>query len=260
MSLNLSDISLRAVKGQGADRAIVIGGSGSGKSTLADQLGLEWDQRYWHRHGKRLILDRKPRYKAERNMDGTKAKARYKRWDHGAAVPGSVLVEKPDDLRIAWQLGYHVAICQGHSDADLGRMLAVAERFWRDCRASEPQLLHVDEALLFFGPTGQPKGGSDILRTAYIAGRERGMASLLCSQRSKGYPASVLEETNRLYLFRLDYVEDAKRLTEMGAPLHFKRLPGGQLECLEMPEVEHEFVYWTKAQYRKLWGPYKLAV
>lgn len=260
MSLDLSDISLRAVKGQGADRAIVIGGSGSGKSTLADQLGLDWDQRYWHRKGKRLVLDRKPRYKAEYYLDGLKAAHRYKHWDHGAFVAGSVLVETPDDLRLAWDLGYHVAICQGHSDADIPRMLAVAERFWRDCRASQPQLLHVDEALLFFGPTGQPKGKNDILRTAYIAGRERGMASLLCSQRSKGYPASVLEETNRLYLFRLDYVEDAKRLTEMGAPLHFRRLPGGQLECPEMPTEEHVFVYWTKADYKRLWGPYRLTL
>ena len=246
--LDLSQLSLRSLPGRGADRAYVVGGSGSGKSELADQLGFDWDRRYWNKKGKRLILDRKPRYKAQWNINGTKATRRYKNWDHGPLVYGSVLVEEPRDLEMAWKLGYHVAVCQGDSDSDIPRMLAVAEEYHKRARASQPQLLQVDECLLFFGPTGQPKGGNDILKTYVIAGRERGVASIFCSQRTKGLPPSIMEELNRLYLFRLDYKDDFKRLQEMGAPV----------EMEDVPTEEHEFMYWTKASYRDLWGPYKL--
>jgi hypothetical protein len=250
--LSLERISLRSVRGQGADRAILIGGSGSGKSTLADYLGEDWDRRYADRRGKRLILDRKPRYRAEFTPDGSRraAERRYRHWDHGAFVQGSVLVEEPADLDLVWSLGHRVAIVQGDSDADIPRMLRVVEHFYRKGRARHPQLLQVDEGLLFFGPTGQPKGGSDILKSIFIAGRERGTASLFCSQRTKGWPPSILEEANRLYLFRLDFTDDVKRLREMGAPVG----PG------DIPSRPYEFRYWTKADYHRLYGPYRLVL
>lgn len=250
MTLSLDQLSLRATKGRGADRALCIGGSGSGKSTLADRLGIDWDRRYAHVGGKRLILDRKPRYRADKTSTGLPAKRLYRKWDHGSFIPGSVLVETPDDLSLAWKTGAHVAIVQGDSDADIPRMLAVATKFLKDARASRPQLLQVDETLYFFGPSGAPKGGTDILKTYAVGGRERGVASLFCSQRTKGFPPSILEECNRLYLFRLDYRDDVKRLKEMGAPV----------EDSTIPSREHEFVYWTKADYSDLWGPYKLDV
>jgi hypothetical protein len=250
VTLELGQISLRCLPGKGADRALCIGGSGSGKSTLGDRLGLDWDQRYARRKGRRLILDRKPRYKAERLANGLPAKRLYKDWDHGSPVPGSVLVDDPEDLRLAWETGSRVAICQGDSDADIPRMLAVATRYLKDARASRPQLLQVDEMLYFFGPTGMPKGGSDVLKTYAVGGRERGIASLFCSQRTKGFPASILEECNRLYLFRLDYREDVKRLREMGAPV----------EDEDIPDEEYLFRYWYKADYHNLYGPYRLTL
>lgn len=250
MTLSLDQLSLRSTKGRGADRALCIGGAGSGKSTLADRLGLDWDRRYGPRGGKRLILDRKPRYRADKTAMGMPAKRLYKKWDHGSYIANSVLVESPEDLDLAWKTGARVAICQGDSDADIPRMLAVAIQFHRDARASKPQLLQVDEMLYFFGPTGMPKGGSDILKTYAIGGRERGIASLFCSQRTKGFPASILEECNRLYLFRLDFKDDVKRLQEMGAPV----------EKGNIPTVEHQFRYWFKKDYDTLYGPYELSI
>lgn len=249
-ALDLGQLSLRCVRGKGADRGLVLGGAGSGKSTLADQLGLDWDRRYWGQKGKRLILDRKPRYRAEYLSNGVPAKRRYKNWDHGSFIRGSVLVNEPDDLDLAWSLGYHVAICQGDSDQDIPRMLAVADRFHRKARASQPQLLYVDELLYFFSSNGMPKGGSDILKTYAVGGRERGVASLFASQRTKGFPASILEELNRLYLFRVDYTDDVKRCREMGAPVTDE----------DVPTVEHVFRFWVKTDYRELYGPYELAL
>lgn len=183
-------------------------------------------------------------------LSGFRAKHLYKNWDHGPTVPGSVLVEDPEDLDLAWKLGHHVAIVQGDSDYDIPRMLAVAEAFHRKARASQPQLLQVDETLYFFSSNGAPKGGSDVLKTYAVGGRERGVASLFCSQRTKGFPASILEECNRLYLFRMDYIDDVKRLKEMGAPVDEE----------DVPEQEYQFRYWYKSSYRTLYGPYQLDV
>ena len=248
--MDIGQVSLRAVKGKGADRGLLVGGSGSGKSELGDRLGLDWDARYARVGGRRLVLDRKPRYKAEWTAQGIPAKRLYRHWDHGSFIPGSVLVSTPEDLDLAWSLGYRVAICQGFSDADIPRMLAVARRFHDQARAARPQLLYVDEMLYFFGSTGMPKGGDDILKVYVVGGRERGLASLFASQRTKGFPPSVLEEANRLYLFRLDFVDDVKRLREMGAPV------GPE----DVPTEEHVFRYWYKADYRRLYGPYQLSL
>ncbi len=248
--MDLGQLSLRAVRGKGADRGLLVGGSGSGKSELADRLGLDWDTRYARQGGRRLVLDRKPRYKADHTVQGLPARRLYRNWDHGSFISGSVLVHDAPELDLAWGLGYRVVICQGTSDADIPRMLAVARRFHDQARAGRPQLLYVDEMLYFFGPTGMPKGRDDILKTYVVGGRERGLASLFASQRTKGFPPSVLEEANRLYLFRLDFIDDVKRLREMGAPVG----PG------DVPTNEYEFRYWYKADYQHLWGPYKLTL
>lgn len=248
--MELGQISLRSLKGRGADRAICVGGAGSGKSTLADRLGEDWDERYSAVDGRRLILDVKPRYKAEKAATGASAARRYKHWAHGAPVRGSMLVEEPGDLELCWSTGHRVAIAQGDGDEDIPRLLSIARAYLKGARANRPQLLHVDEMLYFFGPTGQPKGGSDVLKTYVVGGRERGVGTLMCSQRTKGFPPSVLEEVNRLYLFRLDFVDDVKRLREMGAPVDVE----------DIPREEHYFRYWYKRDYDTLWGPYKLGV
>ena len=79
------------------------------------------------------------------------------------------------------------------------------------------------------------------------AGRERGCGLLAGSQRTRGIPATLMSELTKLYRFRLDYVADAKRFGEMGAPE------------MANPTREHVFWYWTKDSYTRAWGPYRLA-
>lgn len=247
MTLDLDSFTLRCSPKTGAERAMVIGGVGSGKSTLADYLGADFTARY--RKSKRLIVDTKPRYKADHTVQGFSAKGRYKKWGHGQPVTGSVLVEVPEDLELAWSLGHRIAIVQCNSfKREMFRVLAVIEAFFDSANAKTPSLVQFDEALDFFSLNGIPKGNTDVVVRCARAGRERGLGAIYCSQRTKGFPASMLEEINRLYLFRLDSTGDINRLTEFGAPV----------EEGDVPTEEYLFRYWTKADYQTLYGPYTL--
>lgn len=239
----LDRISLRE-----RERALLIGGTGSGKSTLADQLGADWDRRYAARGGRRLIVDSKPRYRAHWQPDGTEARRRYRSWAHGRPVPGSMVVDEPDQLSWAWRMGARVAIVQGEGAADIPRLIATVREFYKQANANRPQLAQFDETLDFFHSNGSPRGGDDVISQIARAGRERGIAALYGSQRTYGIPSTLMSELAKLYAFRLDYVKDAKRLQEMGAPE------------FALPTVEHQFMYWTKRDYRKVYGPYQLAI
>jgi hypothetical protein len=69
----------------------------------------------------------------------------------------------------------------------------------------------------FFVPTGNARY-SDIVQKLVRAGREKGIASLLGVQRPKTINVQVMSECNVLYLFRINFQEDIKRLWEMGFP------------------------------------------
>src|SRR5579871_4962564 len=238
--LTLDALSLRK-----AERAFLAGGTETGKSTLADYLGLDFVRRYGvssdgyrlpvKKRARRLLLDSKPRYRARWTVQGVSAARRYKSWDHGPLVPNSVVVDDLADLRSAWELSdCETVIVQGRGRREIPRLVAAADLFLEDCRASQPHLLQVDETMDFFYPNGSPIGGNDAILQFARAGRERGGAALYCSQRTKGIPAQLMEELTRLYAFRLDYKADAKRFQEMGAP------------PFPLPTEIHQFMYWYK--------------
>lgn len=239
-ALSLESISLRA-----RERGLLVGGTDTGKSTLAEALV----QDFFHRYptSRILILDSKPRFRAERDHNGRSARRRYRSWSHGPTVPGSVVVSAPDQLDTAWTTGARVSIAQGQGARDVPALVACAGRFLDTSRANRPQLLVVDETMDFFSPNGQPRGGDDVLVRTARGGRERGTGGLYCTQRTRSIPGQLIEELTRCYLFRLDYRADVKRLWEMGFP------PG-----VQPPTQRHTFKYWTKADYSRVWGPYKL--
>lgn len=227
---------------------MVIGGTGSGKSTLADQLGSDFDRRYTRKGGRRLVIDSKPRYRAEWTVRGKAAAGRYAKWGHGPMIPGSVVVDEPEQLDMAWKMGARVVIVQGEGELD--RLGATALRFYRQANARRPQLLQVDETLDFYHGNGafRPRVGMDVFSQVARAGRERGMGGLYGSQRTKGLPAVLMSELTKLWAFRLDNVEDSKRYREMGAP------------PFPNPTEKHVFYYWTKDDYPTAYGPYKLTL
>lgn len=240
-SIDLTRISLRE-----RERGLVIGGVDTGKSTLADYLGTEWCNRYKAKGTRRLILDSKPRYRAQWTLNGRAAAYRYRSWSHGQYIPGSVVVDSPEDLELAFKTGYQTVIAQIDDGRQIGKLVDFADTFVRASRRSRPQLLQVDETLDFYHSNGAPRGGSDAVLKAARAGRERGTACLFGSQRTKGLPSTLMAELSRLYCFRIDFKADAKRLQEMGAPPF---LP---------PTEEHVFKYWFKKDYHHVYGPYVL--
>jgi len=192
-SLPLGQISLRA-----RERGILLGGTGAGKSTLADVLGQEFTTRYAGQGARRLYVDSKPRARGEFLMSGMPAKRRYKSWDHGNPIPGSVICEDPRDLERAFKMSPTV-IAQGEGQRDVPRLTAMVAEFLRHSRAGRPQLLQVDEVLDFYHSNGMARGGDDAITRAVRAGRERGTACLICSQRTKSIPTPLLEELSRAY-------------------------------------------------------------
>lgn len=236
-------MSLRA-----KERGIVLGGTGTGKSWWEEALVVDFRRRY--PKSRVLILDSKPRFRGEYEISGFRAKRRYKKWDHGPAVPESVVIGEPSDLKLAWGTDAHIAIAQDPDGEHIPMLVACAAEFFSQSRASQPSLLVVDETMDFYrGSNGSPIGNNPALLRAARAGRERGLAALYCSQRTRGIPAQLMEELTKLYLFRLDYKDDAKRLLEMGAPR----------EVIErMPKKKRQFVYWTKDDYDAVYGPYRL--
>lgn len=239
--LPLSQISLRH-----KERGLLLGGTEAGKSTMADYLGRDFVRRYAKRKARRLILDSKPRYRAEWKMSGRSADRLYRHWDHGPVVANSVVCYAPEDLERAFAIASTV-IVQGDSSSDIPRIAACARKFYDGSRAGRPQLLQVDEVLDFYHPNSAPRVADDPITKSVRAGREKGTACLICSQRTKGIPTQILEELTKCYLFRIDARQDAKRLQEMGAPL-----------TMVPPRRMHEFVYWTKKDYERVYGPYML--
>lgn len=226
----------------------MVGGVDTGKSTLMDYLGNEFVRRYRPSGARRLILDSKPRYRAEHSVRGISAKRRYSNWSHGNAIPGSIVVDDPADLGLAWDNGAETVIVQGESSKDIPRLVDAAGEFLRSSRANRPQLLQVDETLDFFHSNGAPRGSDDAIIRAPRAGRERGTACLYGAQRTKGMPPTVMEEMTRLYCLRIDYKADAKRLQEMGAP------------PFVLPTEPRQFMYWYKGNYSRTYGPYTLTL
>ncbi|HEY2300521.1 MAG TPA: hypothetical protein VGH66_01430 [Acidimicrobiales bacterium] len=242
--MDLGRISLRA-----KERGFLAGGTDTGKSTLAEALIVDFVHRYRRSHV--LILDSKPRFRADLEVSGRRARARYSRWDHGATVPGAVVVTDPAHLEVAWATGAQICIAQADTGADVPALVACLRAFFEDSRAGRPSLVMVDETMDFFRSNGSPIGGDDAVVRSARAGRERGLAGLYCSQRTRGIPAQLMEEMTKLYLLRIDYRADLKRLQEMGAPPAIMS---------KMPTVKHRFIYWTKADYARVWGPYQLTL
>jgi energy-coupling factor transporter ATP-binding protein EcfA2 len=237
-SVPLDRISLRK-----SERGLLIGSTGSGKSTLADLLGSDWDRRY--PTARRLIVDSKPRYRAQWTTRGVDASRRYRDWEYGQPVPGSVVVDEPGDLALVWKLGYRVAIVQGES-RDVPRLVATMREFYRQASAKRPQLIMVDECLDFFHANGAAIGGDPVIAQTARAGRERGVSLLAGSQRTYQLPTTLLAEVTKLWAFALDAAKDAKRYQDFGCPL------------FPIPEENHVFRYWTKTDKRTVYGPYSL--
>lgn len=219
-----------------AARGICCGATRTGKSTLAEQLC--WQFLADHPKAQCLILDSKPRFRAEYEVNGFRASWRYRKWGYGAALPGSYVLplQNPKaELAQVWRLKGRIAIAQVEHLHQLDLLRWAAEEFYESGNGKREKLLYVDEAADYFGSSGSFRPGDGILRIVRSGG-ERNVAFLASTQRPRGVPKSLLTELTMLYMFRLDYSKDVDHLTEMSLP-----------EDVQMPEVDHSFYFWDKA-------------
>ena len=206
-------------------RGLCLGITGSGKSVLEEKLFHHWLAT--QPRPRVLILDSKPRFRAQWELSGFSASHRYKKWRRGPSVPGSYALDFTasegvrGQLRQVWRLGSHIAIAQAPQswrlDAKLMALRAAAAAFYNDSRDSYSQLVVVDELADFFNTSGFAKAGDELLQIVR-SGREMNVALLGACQRPKGLPKSFLTELGQAYVFRLVNDDDMEHLEEMGLP------------------------------------------
>jgi hypothetical protein len=225
-----ADVSeLALLKGE---RGVVGSRSGGGKSTLAYPMLVN---AFLNRYADSIALlaDTKPRFRADVDLHGISAGRHYRGMDHGVPViPESVRLDMgmwPDfGIKDAIQLGHRVLIAQTDGEESENMLVAHAiDRFYKAARSTRPMLLYVDELLDFYNLNGQPKRNmpNSILRCVR-AGREKGLATLLATQRFKGIPIQIIGELSKVYVGALDVEDDIEHLTKNGgAPRDFA-VPG----------------------------------
>ena len=204
------------------ERHLFLGKTRSGKSTVMDQLGQHWT--HTQPNPRTLILDSKPRFRAEWELNGLSASRRYRNWQRGPTVPDSVALDFSGrsgsiraQLKQAWGLGHHVVIAQTPEQSELGYLRAAAHWFYADARDTYSQLLIVDELADFFGTTGAASRGDALLK-AVRSGGEMNIAFAGGAQRPKGLPQSFMTEVSAVYLFKLQSYKDMAHLESLGLP------------------------------------------
>lgn len=226
------------------DRGILVGTSGSGKSTLANHLVTSFRRDY--PTARILVMDTKPRWRAERMADGTNARKLYKKMGPGDFIPGSVTMSHPREWGLAWDKDNNptqTVVLQridGMHATNVAFQTDCAKRFFSELDIRIPAFIYYDEGHDFFTQSGSSYH-ADIIQRGYRAGRERGLTSLIGFQRPIGFNLQCLTETNYCALFYIKYRKDMKRLHEMGWP---ENIP----PPTENEYDEHIFKVWRERQ------------
>jgi hypothetical protein len=209
-------------KGQ---RALAIGGSRTGKSSLIDMLARYAVQT--RPNIQELLLDTKPRFRAEIERFGPKNKFvrdadyHYEDWEPGPVMPGSVRadIHKDKPLENMWKDRCRTIIVQSEEPHERARLLAIADGWFKSRQPNSDRMLIVDELLDFYHANGlciHPR--CNVPLKINRAGGERGFSGLYGAQRPKGIPIQISEELSILYLFHLRYENDMRFLWDMGVP------------------------------------------
>ena len=216
------------------ERFLAVGGTRVGKSTLTDFLLREFAAAH---ECEILILDSKPRFRAEETSFGRPAREHYRKWAPGPTIPGSVRldIDRKRALDNAFRNGRRIAIAQTDDTAQLPYLLRQAELFFDRADAKKPRVLYVDELADFFTKNGWPKMGSDIIERVYRAGGERGLGGWSAAQRPRGIPVTVADFSDEVAVFRMNNQADVAYLHQLGLPRQ-----------VQAPDTPHVFRLWRR--------------
>lgn len=184
-----------------------------------------------------LLIDSKPRYKAQWLTSGLSAKGFYRGWSRGQFLPGSYRIDSEmttgRELEKVWSYGGRIAIAQTRPGcvADLRWLQDVARVFYGTGGDRYPRLIVIDELADFF----EVQKFAGIFHQVARSGGEMNIGVLAGSQFPRYIPKAIVSECDRLYLFHLDNGDDMKTLYTMGLPKE-----------VQQPPIGHSFFYWNK--------------
>jgi hypothetical protein len=211
---------------QPGERHVVFGSSRCGKSSLED-----WSMRniqLQRPEAMQLVLDTKPRFRAEKMPYGLNGKWRkkadhlYEGWTKGPLLPNSVAIDmkSPHPFRGLWsdKNPGEIAIMQSDEMQDWKTMLELTRWFIRK-KTTRERLIVVDEGMDFYqrNTMGINPMNDPILHAAR-AGGERAIGLMFCAHRPYGIPPLLNTLTSRVTLFHLKFQKDMQYLWAMGIP------------------------------------------
>lgn len=191
-----------------------------GKSTLAETLILNWTEEY--EKSRTIILDTKPRFKAEYELNGVPCSVsrRYRNWDWGETIPGSVVLPLGANIRQeikdAWRFGFRIIIAQIEDRNDILKLSEVVKWGYMDRTKGRPIFFYFDE-LNNFWRARSPKAIDPII-TTITSGGERSVGWLGAAQRPRWIGVEALESLTKVWWFKTPFGEDVKHLRNMGIP------------------------------------------
>lgn len=206
-----------------AERHIIYGTTRSGKSCHMDHEMRAVQE--WRPEAMQLLLDTKPRFRAETvkmkyNPRGRqKADYLYRHWSKGPVIPNSVAVNIWEDrpFRGLWTRPGEIAIMQSGDEREWLRMLHLAMRFVKVHVEGRERRLLSDEVLDFYGrTTWSINQKNDAFYLASRSGGERNIGICLGAQRVYGLPILVRNMFSRVTLYHLDEEKDMKYLNANG--------------------------------------------
>ena len=222
-----ADVLVLPRQGKKAPRAYIVGATDTGKSTLMEVLMTNYQEAYSTKElpVRTLIVDTKPRFKAERHLSGitTYSSGKYSKWGYGSGVvPDSYLIEPGGNIKSqldqVWRLGGKVAIVQSESKSEWSFVAKTAQVFYEGYGAKYPRLLLVDELADFY----EIRSLGDIFQRVARNGRERDCSLIAGSQRPRKVPVEIMTEMLRLYMFELNYSvgseSDLRHIMQFGLP------------------------------------------
>jgi hypothetical protein len=248
-------IELGEIAPRRADRVVITGGTRSGKSCLADFFLRYLIAAFTSMEI--LLLDTKPRFKAEKTAWGKDASRMYSSWRKGPVIPQSVRADLEDDnpLRRVFRHG-RIAILQsdrpsGSTMEERKRILEIAHGWWTHRSNGNPRFVIADEGMHFYGKNGWSIiPAMNLFQEIAQTGGELDTGMIFETQLLRGIDSMILDHLSALYNFYLRDIRDIKRLFELGVPRTYRQpeedyafhmiraRPGGRLSIREDLSIE----------------------